>query len=104
MWQLRASALSKSHPVRSPKVFVRIISGEAHSACLRGLNVFYDHFVIDDSESKHRRVLEIVVDEIDFQMVEETAKRVHAVFNRDWGCAILNELQSSIGVGAVDSE
>lgn len=60
--------------------------------------------VIDDSESKRRRVLETVVDEIYLQMDEETVKRIHGVFNRDWGCAIFNKLQSSIGVGAVDSE
>lgn len=40
----------------------------------------YDHLVIDDSESKHRRVLETVVDEIDLQMDEETVKCIHGVF------------------------
>lgn len=62
------------------------------------------HIGIDDSKSKPKRALETVVDEIDLQMDEETVKRIHGVFNRDWGSAILNELQSSIGVGAVDSE
>ena len=53
------------------------------------------------TRGKLRHVLEAVLDEIDFQMVEESVERIPGICNRRWLLAVPDSVRLMVGTGTV---